>query len=65
MKRECVYLNPADTVGEKRRCITKYINYYNNRRHHQGIGNHIPADLCPKENPDLETTAKASKGKSR
>ena len=27
----------------------KYIDYYNNVRHHQGIDNRIPADLCPKE----------------
>ena len=49
LKRECVYLNPVGSVGEMRRCIAKYIDYYNNKRHHQGIGNRIPAELCPKE----------------
>ena len=49
LKRECVYLNPVDSVGEMRRCIANYIDYYNNKRHHQGIGNHTPAELCPKE----------------
>ena len=48
LKRECVYLNPVDTVGEMRRRIAKYIDYYNNVRHHQGIDNRIPASLCPK-----------------
>ena len=48
LKRKCVYLNPVDTTVDMRRCITQYIDYYNNMRHHQGIDNRIPVELCPK-----------------
>lgn len=34
IKREYVYLNPESTVGELRRGITKYMDYYNNQRCH-------------------------------
>ena len=42
IKREYVYLNPESTVGELRRGITKYMDYYNNRRYHQGLAHQTP-----------------------
>lgn len=42
IKREYVYLNPESTVGGLRRGITKYIDYYNNRRCHQGLDHQTP-----------------------
>lgn len=42
IKREYVYLNPESTVGELRRGITKYMDYYNNRRCHQGLAHQTP-----------------------
>ncbi len=43
IKREYVYLNPETTVGALRRGITKYIDYYNNRRCHQGLAHRTPS----------------------
>jgi len=45
LKREYVYLNPVDTAAELRSGIRGFIDYYNNRRCHQGINHKIPADL--------------------
>lgn len=42
IKREYVYLNPESTVGGLRRGITKYMDYYNNRRYHQGLEHQTP-----------------------
>ena len=49
LKRECVYLNPVDTVCQMRSEIAKYIEYYNTERPHQGIDNHTPLELCPEK----------------
>lgn len=43
IKREYIYLNPEDNVAALRRGIAGFIDYYNNRRCHQGIGHKIPA----------------------
>ena len=42
IKREYVYLNPESTVGALRRGIAKYMDYYNNRRCHQGLAHRMP-----------------------
>lgn len=42
LKMEHVYLNPADTVVELCCGIAKYIEYYNHRRHHQGLDGQVP-----------------------
>ena len=42
IKMEHVYLNPADTVAELRDGIHGFVDYYNNRRCHQGIGHQMP-----------------------
>lgn len=44
IKREHIYLNPADDGHQLRAGIAKYITYYNNRRPHQGIEDQIPAE---------------------
>ena len=43
IKREYIYLNPEDNMAALRYGITGFIDYYNNRRCHQGIGHKIPA----------------------
>ena len=45
IKREYVYLNPEPTVGALRRGIAKYIDYYNNRRCHQGLSHRTPGAI--------------------
>ncbi len=45
VKQDYVYLHPANDGIELYQGIKKYINYYNNKLHHQGIGRRIPADL--------------------
>ena len=42
IKTEYVYINLMDTVRELRHGIGQYIEYYNNRRPHQGIGHQLP-----------------------
>ena len=49
LKRECVYLNPVDTVCQMRSEIAKNVEYYNTERSHQGIGGRTPAGFCPEE----------------
>ena len=43
IKREYIYLNPENNVAALRCGITGFIDYYNNRRCHQGIRHKIPA----------------------
>lgn len=43
IKREYIYLNPEDNVAALRCGIAGFIDYYNNRRCHQGIRHKIPA----------------------
>lgn len=45
LKREYVYLNPEDNAVALRRGIADFIDYYNNRRYHQGIGHKIPTQV--------------------
>ena len=45
IKREYIYLNPEDNVAALRCGITGFIDYYNNRRCHQGIGYKIPVKV--------------------
>jgi len=45
IKQEYIYLNPLDDGEELREGIRKYIEYYNNRRPHQGIDHKLPKDL--------------------
>lgn len=42
IKTEYIYLNPEDDVVVLRGGIKDYIEYYNNRRAHQGIGHQTP-----------------------
>lgn len=45
VKRDCVYLKPADDGWELYRDLEEFINEYNNIKHHQGIGRRIPCEL--------------------
>lgn len=45
LKYDYVYLRPVNDGIELYQGIKKYINYYNHKLHHQGIGRRIPADL--------------------
>lgn len=42
VKYDYIYLNPCDNGIELREGIRSYIDYYNTRRPHQGLGNQIP-----------------------
>ena len=48
IKREYIYLNPKDNVVALRRGIAGFIDYYNTRRSHEGIGHKIPAQVYAK-----------------
>ena len=48
IKREYIHLNPEDNVVALRRGIAGFIDYYNTRRSHQGIGHKIPAQVYAK-----------------
>lgn len=45
IKREYIYLNPEDNAANLRSGIGKFIEYYNTKRCHQGIGHRIPAQV--------------------
>ena len=45
IKTEYVYINPEDNVPRLRQGIRDYIEYYNNRRSHQGINHQIPREI--------------------
>ena len=42
VKYESIYLNPPDSGIDLYQQLSKYFDYYNNRRRHQGIDNQIP-----------------------
>lgn len=44
IKREYIYLCPAENGNELYRGIKRYIGYYNNRRQHQGLNNYTPEE---------------------
>ncbi len=44
IKREHIYLNPADDGLELNHGIKAYIEYYNYKRAHQGIGRIRPSE---------------------
>ncbi len=44
LKTEYIYINPEDNVPRLRDGIKDYIEYYNNRRCHQGIAHQIPME---------------------
>ena len=44
IKTEYIYINPEDNVPLLRQGIRDYIEYYNNRRSHQGIAHQIPME---------------------
>ena len=50
IKREYIYLNPESKVDELRKGLNQYINYYNNKRTHQGINRKIPIHLYKSNN---------------
>lgn len=43
IKREYVYLNPESSVSALRKGIKSYMNYYNQRRCHQGLNHRVPS----------------------
>ncbi len=45
IKREYIYLNPCENGIELHLGVKKFMNYYNQERHHQGIDNEIPSQL--------------------
>ena len=45
VKYDYVYINPANDGIELYRGLSKYFDYYNHRKAHQGIDRRIPADL--------------------
>jgi len=45
LKYDYVYLNPADDGVALYKGLKAYIQYYNHRLHHQGIGRKTPAEL--------------------
>jgi len=45
IKQEYIYLNPMDNGTELRDGIRGYIEYYNNKRSHQGIDHQLPITL--------------------
>lgn len=50
IKREYIYLNPEDKVTDLCNGIKQYIQYYNTKRPHQGLDNHlIPINLYQKK----------------
>ena len=44
IKTEYIYINPEDNVPLLSQGIKDYIEYYNNRRSHQGIAHQIPME---------------------
>lgn len=42
IKMEYVYLNPVANVMDLRRGISEFIEYYNQRRHHQSLEGRVP-----------------------
>lgn len=44
IKTEYIYINPEGNVPRLRQGIRDYIEYYNNRRSHQGIAHQIPME---------------------
>lgn len=45
VKRDYVYLNPADDGWELYRGLNSFFNEYNHKKHHQGIGRQIPYNV--------------------
>lgn len=45
LKYDHVYLNPANDGLELYQGLKEYINYYNHKLHHQGVGRRVPAEL--------------------
>ena len=43
IKQEYIYINPQDDANALRDGISGFIDYYNNGRPHQGIGNKLPS----------------------
>lgn len=42
-KEECAWLHNFHDIGEARRAVAVFIQFYNNQRHHQALGNLTPA----------------------
>jgi len=45
VKYEEVYLKTYETVGEAKRCLATYIEWYNTKRRHSGLNNHRPYEV--------------------
>lgn len=45
LKQDHIYIHPADTVTELRTGITGYMDFYNNTRPHETLGNRRPIDF--------------------
>jgi putative transposase len=46
LKQEYIYINPAEKGSMLYLGIKEYLDYYNNRRTHQGIDRRTPFDWC-------------------
>ena len=45
LKYEEVYLNPYENIRQARESIARWVDFYNNRRPHQGLGYRTPAEV--------------------
>jgi putative transposase len=45
LKYEEVYLKPYETIKQARESIAQWVDFYNNRRPHQGLGYKTPAEV--------------------
>jgi putative transposase len=45
LKYECIYLNPVNSVRELTPIVKNYIDFYNNKRPHQGLSYRTPAEV--------------------
>ena len=56
IKREYIYLNPSENGLDLYRGIKGFMDYYNNKRHHQGINGEIPANRYEENRHKFKTT---------
>lgn len=53
IKQEYIYVNPKKEVIYLYQGIEQYIGYYNHKRPHQGINQHIPVELYKEDNTQI------------
>ena len=57
VKYEEVYLKAYNTLDEARRGLGAYFDFYNQRRHHQGLDNRVPDDVYWASRPTNQAAA--------